>query len=168
MWLRRAFYHWLMPAALILPLWLVIGWGVFQAGGWAFLWLLFIAIPSVFLGQLVLTLLVRARGTVRAARAVSWWDLCGFTVWHGLIVAVGFYNPNWFWPALGLAVAAGLSMFWVSLYQLWREARPTSFVRVETTTAGISYVRPPDPQAPGDRREPSVIVVNEQSPTVDR
>lgn len=160
MWLRRAFYHWLLPAAFVLPLWLVIGWGVFQAGGWAFLWLLFIALPSVFIGQLVLTLLVRARGTVRAARAVSWWDVLGFGMWHGLIVAVGFYNPNWFWPVLGLAVAAGLTMFWVSLYQLWREARPTAMVRVETNTQGISYVRPPQPQAP-PREKPPVYVVSE-------
>ena len=67
MWLRRAFYGWLIPAAFILPLWLLVGWGVFNAGGWAFLWVLFLAIPGVFLWQLLLTLLVRARGTVQGA-----------------------------------------------------------------------------------------------------
>jgi hypothetical protein len=66
MWLRRAFFGWLIPAAFLLPLWLLIGWAVFNAGGWAFLWVLFLAIPGVFLWQLLLTLLVRARGTVRA------------------------------------------------------------------------------------------------------
>src|SRR5690349_9998248 len=49
MWLRRAFYGWLFPAAFLLPLWLLIGWAVFNAGGWAFLWVLFLAIPAVFI-----------------------------------------------------------------------------------------------------------------------
>ena len=38
MWLRRAFYQWLLPAALVLPLWLLIGWIAFSASGWALLW----------------------------------------------------------------------------------------------------------------------------------
>ena len=48
MWLRRAFFGWLIPAAFVLPLWLLIGWAVFNAGGWAFLWVLFLAIPGVW------------------------------------------------------------------------------------------------------------------------
>ena len=43
MWLRRAFFRWFLPAAFLLPLWLLVGWGVFQ-GGRAILWVLFIAI----------------------------------------------------------------------------------------------------------------------------
>ena len=105
MWVRRAFYGWLIPAAFLLPLWLLVGWGVFNAGGWAFLWVLFLAIPSVFIGQLVLTLLVRARGTVRAERAVSWWDVLGFTVWHCLTIALGFFNQAWWAPVMVLTVA---------------------------------------------------------------
>ncbi len=38
MWLRRAFFGWLIPAAFVLPLWLLVGWGVFDAGGWGLLW----------------------------------------------------------------------------------------------------------------------------------
>ena len=72
---RRLFYRWLWLAVLVLPLWLLVGWGVFQAGGWAFLWVLFIAIPSVFIGQLVLAGMVRARPSVAADRAVSWTDV---------------------------------------------------------------------------------------------
>ena len=30
MWLRQAFFRWLIPAAFLLPLWLLVGWGVFQ------------------------------------------------------------------------------------------------------------------------------------------
>ncbi len=115
MWVRRAFYAWLVPAAFLLPLWLLVGWGVFNAGGWAFLWVLFIAIPSVFIGQLVLTLLVRARGTVRAERAVSWWDVLGFTVWHGLTIALGFFNAAWWAPVMVLTIAVGIGLFWLEL-----------------------------------------------------
>ena len=75
MWLRRAYYGWMIPAAFVLPLWLFVGWIAFNAGAWALLWVLLMAIPSVLIGQLVLTLLVRARPTARSERAVSWWDV---------------------------------------------------------------------------------------------
>ena len=122
MWLRRAFFHWLIPAAFVLPVWLLVGWGVFQGGAGPFLWVLFIAVPSVFLGQLLLTLLVRARPTVRAQRAVSWWDVAGFGLWHVLTVAVGFFGP-WFAPLLVGAIVVAIALFWLSLWQLWSEAR---------------------------------------------
>ncbi|NYD55259.1 MFS transporter permease [Microbacterium pseudoresistens] len=122
MWLRRAFFGWLIPSAFVLPLWLLIGWGVFQAGGWAFLWVLFIAVPSVLLGQLLLTLLVRSRPTVRTARVVSWWDVLGFTVWHGLTIAVGFFLRDAFGWLLAGAIVAFLALFWLSLWQLWNES----------------------------------------------
>ncbi|WP_241245839.1 MFS transporter permease [Microbacterium sp. 4R-513] len=140
MWLRRGFYSWLFPAAFLLPLWLLVGWAVFNAGGWAFLWVLFLAIPAVFIGQLVLTLLVRARGTVRAERAVSWWDVLGFTVWHLLIISLGFFNQAWWAPVMVVTILAGVGLFWLTLWQLWREARPSSMVMY--TTEGVAYLSP--------------------------
>ncbi|WP_197061041.1 MFS transporter permease [Microbacterium mangrovi] len=122
MWLRRAFYGWLFPAAFILPLWLFIGWGVFSAGGWAFLWVVLIAIPSVFIGQLILTLMVRARPSARSARAVSWWDVLGFTVWHCLTISLAFFAASWWLPVMILTVCVGLGMFWLEIWQLMREA----------------------------------------------
>lgn len=121
--LRQAFFRWLFPAAVVLPLWLLIGWGIFNAGGWAFLWVLFIAIPSVFLGQLVLTLLVRARPSVRETRAVSWWDVGGFALWHVLTIAVGCYPQTWFPLLLAGAIVTAIGLFWLMLWQLWSEAR---------------------------------------------
>lgn len=118
MWFRRAFIKWLFPAAVLLPLWLLIGWGVFQAGGWVFLWVLFIAIPSVLIGQIIMTLLVRARPSVRSRGAVSWLDVVGFSVWHALVVAVGFYPETWFPLLLTGAIVAGLGLLWLSLRQL--------------------------------------------------
>ncbi len=121
MWLRRVFYRWMFPAAVLLPLWLLIGWGVFGAGGWAFLWVLFIAIPSVFFGQIVLALLVRSRPSVREARAVSWFDVAGFAVWHALVVIVGCFVESWFSAALGFAIIAAIGLFWLSIWQLRTE-----------------------------------------------
>jgi hypothetical protein len=158
MWLRRAFFGWLIPAAFVLPLWLLVGWGVYNAGGWAFLWVLFLAIPGVFLWQLLLTLLVRARGTVRAHRAVSWRDVLGFGVWHCLVIALGFFNAAWWAPVLVVAILAGIGLFWLELWQLWREAQPSRLLL--RTAQGMAYLPPMSPGASAEPQE--VIVVTEK------
>jgi hypothetical protein len=164
MWLRRAFFGWLIPAAFVLPLWLLIGWGVFNAGAWGFVWVLFIAIPSVFIGQLAFTLLVRARGTVRATRAVSWGDVLGFTIWHGLTVALGFFHPAFWALLLVAAIAAGIGLLWYLLWELVREARPATLLL--HTSGGTGYLPPPaaTANAPG---EPEVFVVTEHPSSRD-
>lgn len=135
-----------MPAAIVLPLWLLVGWGIFQAGGWAFLWVLFIAIPSVFVGQLLLTLMVRARPSVRETQAVSWWDVGGFTLWHGLTIAVGCYPQAWFGLLLTGAIATAIAMFWLQLRQLWSEAKGgDSGIRFVTPTATDPFADAPKP-----------------------
>ncbi|MGV9193249.1 MFS transporter permease [Microbacterium sp. MC2] len=159
MGLRRAFFRWLIPAAFVLPLWLLIGWIAFSASGWALLWVLLIAMPSVLVGQLVLTLLVRARGTVRATREVSWWDVAGFGVWHLLTIGVGFYAEAAFWPLLVGAIVVFVGLIWLSLWQLFREAKPTALLR---TRSGVSYLAPPPPAAP-DAAQPDVFVVTEET-----
>ncbi|MEZ3161273.1 MFS transporter permease [Microbacterium sp. BWT-B31] len=164
MLLRRAFFGWLIPSAFILPLWLFVGIFIFNASGWAFLWLL-IAVPSVLVGQLVLTLLVRARGTVRAQRAVSWWDVAGFSVWHLLTISLGFYNPAWWTAAFVGAVVVAIAMFWMELWQLWSEARPSGLVM--RTFEGVGYIPPPSASGPGADRAAAaheVIVVREKPP----
>ncbi|MBO3663988.1 MFS transporter permease [Microbacterium stercoris] len=129
--LRRIFSRWLWPAAFVLPLWLLIGWGVFNAGGWAFLWVLFIALPSVFVVQAVLTLLNRARPSVRRTGSVSWLDVAAFTTWHVLTILVGLFSEAWFGLTLVLAIVAAVGVFWVQLWQLWRES--TAVLRTPQT-----------------------------------
>jgi hypothetical protein len=173
MWLRRAFFHWLIPAAFLLPAWLLVGWGVFQGGAGPFLWVLFIAAPSVFLGQLTLTLLVRARPTVRAQRAVSWWDAAGFASWHGLTIAVGFFGA-WFPLLLIGAIVVAVALFWLSLWQLWSEARSGTgrmVLRYSTASGGVASdgfsadgVRAERESA---NRDGDVIVLSEVSPPKD-
>ncbi len=136
--LRRGFFFWLLPSAVILPLWLIIGWIVSDAGGWALAWVLVVAIPSVLIGQLVLTLLIRSRGTVRHTRAVSWWDVGGVGLWHVLTIAVGFFSEAWFWPLLIAATVVFLAVFWLSLRQLFQETRPSVILRRYTAPARTS------------------------------
>ena len=163
MWVRRAFFGWLLPAAFVLPLWLLVGWGVFDAGGWAFVWVLFIAIPGVFVWQLLLTLLVRARGTVRAERAVSWWDVLGCGVWHALLVSLGFFVSVWWAPALVVTILAGIGVFWLSLWQLWREARPSRILL--RTAEGVGYI-PPAPSRPAPSAHDVIVITEKQAPGV--
>lgn len=158
MWVRRAFFGWLIPAAFLLPLWMLVGWIVFGASGWALLWVLLIAIPGIFVWQLVVTLLVRARGTVRADRAVSWFDVAGFTVWHALLVSLGFFDPAWWAGALVVAIVVGLALFWLALWQLWSEATPS---RVLLRTAeGMAYIAPTTPTP--ERDEPEIVILAEK------
>lgn len=148
----------MFPAAVVLPLWLLVGWGVFNAGGWAFLWVLFIAIPSVFVGQIVLTLLQRARPSARETRAASWWDVLGFGVWHVLTIAVGCYPQTWFPLLLTGAIVVALALLWLMLWQLWGEARTAGAgIRITTTTAQDASPEPPRRPADGD-----VFVIQEK------
>jgi hypothetical protein len=135
--LRRIFSRWLWPAAFVLPAWLLIGWGISGAGGWAFLWVLFVALPSVFLAQAGFTLLNRARPSVRRTGAVSWLDVAGFGVWHVLTVVVGLFAPAWFGLSLVLAIVAALGVLWLQVWQLWREA---SLARTAAGSAAASRV----------------------------
>jgi len=162
MWLRRAFFGWLIPAAFVLPLWLLVGWVIAGAGGWAFLWVLFLAIPGVFLWQLLLTLLVRARGTVRAQRAVSWWDVLGFGVWHLLVISLGFFAEAWWAPVMVVTVLVGVSLFWLVLWQLWDEARPSRFVL--RSTDGVAFIPPPAASDRAASPQEVIIVTERQTP----
>ncbi|MDF2994052.1 MAG: permease of the major facilitator superfamily [Microbacterium sp.] len=159
--LRRVFLHWLFPAAFVLPLWLFVGWIVFAGGsGWALLWLL-IAAPTVFVSQLILTVLVRTRVSVRTASAVSWRDVVSLGLWHVVIVALGFYDSRAFFALLALSVVGALVLFWSSLAQLWNEARGS--VTVLHAQDGTAYI-PPAAERPRPRVGGDVIVVPESHP----
>lgn len=158
MWLRRAFFQWLIPAAFVLPLWLFVGWIIFGASPWALLWV-FVSVPVVFIGQLVLALLVRARGTVRTERAVSWTDVALFGSWHALLMALGVFSNPWWWLVLGITVAVGIALLWTQLWELWREAKPTAALR--HTAEGVAYIPAPRSDA-AQGGVPEVIVVTER------
>jgi len=162
MWVRQAFFRWLIPAAFVLPLWLFIGRIVFGANPWALLWVILSA-PVVLVGQLILTLLVRARGTVRADRAVSWADAGILGAWHILIIALGVFDSRWWWPLLAVTVVVGVAALWSSLRQLWREARPG--VSVLRTPAGVGYIPPAESRQSAADADVIVIAEGRTPPT---
>lgn len=123
MWLRRGFLRWMLPAAAALPLWLFVGWAVFSAGAWSFLGVFFVLAPSVLIGQLVLTLLVRLRPSVRVEGALSWRDVAGMSAWQAAVVASGCFAPHAFGVLLLVTVLVFVAAFWSSAAQLVREWR---------------------------------------------
>lgn len=156
--LRRLFLPWLFPAALVLPLWLFVGWIVFSGGsGWALLWLL-VAAPAVFVSEILIALIVRGRGTVRTERAVSWRDLIGIGLWHLSIVALGFYDSRTFFPLLVLGVVGAFVLIGSSLAQLWSEARGA--VTLLHAADGTGYI-PPTREQPRPRVDGDVVVISE-------
>ncbi|MFT4051755.1 MAG: MFS transporter permease [Microbacterium sp.] len=158
--LRRGFYLWLIPAAFVLPLWLYVGWIISGASALSLVWVL-VSTPIVFVGQLVLTLLVRARGTARAERAVSWTDVGLIGGWNALIVMLGFFSNPWWWSLFAVTVAVGVGALWGVFAQLWREAKPVGGLR--HTPAGMGYVPAEAPRQTA-RADAEVFIVQEKTP----
>ncbi|MFB2597206.1 hypothetical protein ACEXQE_05375 [Herbiconiux sp. P17] len=129
--IRRAFFYWQFPAAVILPAWILVGWGVFAATGWQIIGLI-VGVMMLTVAMLATAGLIFARKDVRAERAVSWLDVGLLTVLQGLIVAVGFFTPAT--ALLGtLSVVAVIALFWSGIIQLVVETRR----RVRATLAAF-------------------------------
>lgn len=121
MFIRRAFFYGQFPAAVILPAWILVGWGLFAATGWQIIGLI-VGVMMLTVGMLATAGLIFARKDVRAERAVSWLDVGLLTVLHGLIIAVGFFTPVT--ALLGtLSVVAVIALIWSGIIQLVVETR---------------------------------------------
>jgi hypothetical protein len=119
--IRRAFFYWQFPAAVILPAWILVGWGIFSATGWQIIGLI-IGVMMLTVAMLATAGLIFARKDVRAERAVSWLDVGLLAVLHGLVIAVGFFTPVT--ALLGtLSAVAVLGLFWSGIIQLVMETR---------------------------------------------
>ncbi|MDQ1584600.1 MAG: hypothetical protein QOF36_2654 [Microbacteriaceae bacterium] len=155
--LRRAFYWWQFPAAIVLPLWLLVGWGFFGSGGWSFLGLL-VAAPLLLLAMLAIGGIIYARKDVRESKAVSWTDVGLLAAWQASIIAFGFYGPG----AGGIAVVGvliGLAVFWLTLRELLAETRR----RVKSTLDAYQQAaQPREVRHPGGGADDRVIVVEER------
>jgi len=159
--IRKAFYWWLFPAAVVLPVWLLIGWAAFHQGsGWSFLGLLVLC-PILFVAMLIVSGIVMARRSVRERRAVSWWDVALFAAWHLSIIGFGFFQSGltgWFAVA---GILLFVATFWVSIWELLTETR----ARVQQTFA--AYERAAQPQATASSERATVddgeyIVIEER------
>ncbi|WP_022886468.1 hypothetical protein [Glaciibacter superstes] len=119
--IRRAFFYWQFAAVVVLPVWLVVGWPIFGAGGWAVLGV-FLGAVVLGLAMLIVALLFTARKQVRAERAVSWADAGVLALWHALIIAVGFYASASPWLSI-LVIVVGAAAFWFAIWELIDAAR---------------------------------------------
>lgn len=160
--LRAGFYRWLIPGAFVLPLWLFIGWIVFGSNPLSLLWVL-VSAPIVLVAQLILTLLVRARGTARAERAVSWTDLALIGGWNVLVVALGVFSNPWWWALFAVTVVVGIGALWSVFVQLWRETRPAGIVL--RTPEGMGYVPAPAPRSRGPQDAEVIVIHEKDSPS---
>lgn len=112
---RRAFGFWLYPAAIVLPLWILLGYGLFGgSSGWAVLGLV-IALPILAVCLAVVTSIVAFRVTVRPTRTPAWGDVAALGSWHASLIAFGFFPPG-AWVIGVLSVVLGLVAFWHSTW----------------------------------------------------
>ncbi|WP_134517919.1 MFS transporter [Cryobacterium frigoriphilum] len=179
--IRRIFYSWQFAAVAVLPLWLLIGSAIFGTGGWAVLGVFFGAV-ALGLSLLVVALLVYARKEVRSSRTVSWPDVGVLTLWHGLIIGIGFAESASGWLSV-LVVFVGIGAFWFALWELYdaarkrmramidlveQQARPPAGPPRQTplsfpNTAGHPSSTTPAPPGPRPgRTDPEVIVIQEK------
>ena len=138
MLLRRAVFVAMFPAAVILPLWILVSRGIVADGiGWAFIVYLF-ACPILFVLLAAITGIVTARKSVREARAVSWWDAVVLGVlWVGLVASGIFALPL---VAVAVVVLV-VGMFWLAVWELITETRTrvNSFMTsLEATAQGTT------------------------------
>jgi hypothetical protein len=158
--IRKAFYWWLFPSAVVLPAWLLVGWAAFSQGsGWSFLGLLVLC-PILFVAMLVVGGIVMARRSVREQCAVSWWDVALFAAWHLSIIGFGFFVPGatgWF-AVLGILLF--VAVFWVSVWELLRETRE----RVQRTFEAYQRAAQPRsvPDAPRETIDDGEYIVIEE------
>ena len=163
MLIRRAFFYWQFPAAVILPAWILVGWGVFAATGWQILGLI-VGVMMLTVGMLATAGLIFARKDVRAEKAVSWLDVVLLVLLQGLVISVGFFTPAT--AILGtLTVVALIALFWSSVVQLVVETRK----RVRSAIAGFEEqaTRIQNPRRPA-RIDGEYIVIETDARTPPR
>jgi hypothetical protein len=119
--LRRALYRWQFAAVVVLPAWLLVGWAAFGSGGWELL-LVMLAAGALGVALLVALGLVRARRSVRTARAVSSTDAVVLGVLTLAVVGTGTYSVVSTWCAVVAALAA-VALIALAVRQLLAETR---------------------------------------------
>ncbi|WP_147440897.1 hypothetical protein [Mycetocola zhadangensis] len=157
---RRTFRTWMFIASVALPIWPLIGWGIFGGGGWEFLGLV-IAMPILFVVLLAVSALIYVRPTVRREKAVAWWDVAILTLWHAFIVGFGLFGPNTSTFAV-LGVLIGIVAFWYVVWAFFTDAAR----RARETLAEFEQMATPPTQRrvpPAGSTGDNVIIVQENS-----
>jgi hypothetical protein len=117
---RRAVYVAMFPAAIILPLWVVIARGI-VADLLAWELLAYFVIGGILFAMMAATAaVIAARKSARAARAVSWGDALVITA---TVVAL-FASGLWALPVLAVVdVLLVIGAFWLAVWELVSETR---------------------------------------------
>lgn len=150
MWLRRKLYTAQFGAAVLLPLWLLIGRAIFGRGLDGDLLALVVLAPLVALGLGGLSAVTMARASVRRKRALEWTDVAVLgVVWIAFAVAGALPAVT---EVLILAIALLFGAFWLQVWRLVRETR----TRVRTALAGFERLRA---GGSGSAHKPEVIVI---------
>jgi hypothetical protein len=139
MLLRRAFFYWQTAAALVLPVWLLIGWGIWGTSTGS-LFGVAVTAPILVLALLIVVGLTLARRSVRESRAVSWLDVGVLAFWHAMLIGLGFFGDSAGWFAV-FGVIGGIVAFWSAVWQLVTETRR----RVRAVFDGIQRAAAPQP-----------------------
>lgn len=157
MFVRRAFFYWQTAAAVVLPVWLLVGWALWGESYGGLLGIA-LAAPVLVVAVLIVVGLTVARRSVREKKAVSWLDVGILTFWHAMLIGLGFFGPATEWFVV-LGVIGAVGAFWSSIWQLVRETRArfrAAFDDIQRT-AGAPGIR----QTPIDAGELIVLPVRD-------
>jgi hypothetical protein len=150
MWLRRTLYTVQFGAAIVLPLWLLVGRALFGGDVDGDLLALVVLAPLVALGLAALSGVTAARASVRRLRTLGWADVAVLAVvWAAFVVAGALPALS---PLLVLAIALLFGAFWLQTWRLIAETR----ARVRSAFATLDRLRVPPATPP---RRPEVIVI---------
>jgi hypothetical protein len=146
MWFRRAILLAAFPAAVILPLWVIVTQGIIAAPDAGQYLALVVVCPILFAVMIATAGLLRARKSVRDGRAFGWRDALLLAAgWVGLLV-VGIVPL----PALVVVdVVLVIGLFWLALWELVDESRKRLRVFVDgisTPPVQSSYIPPANGQ----------------------
>jgi hypothetical protein len=171
MLIRRGFLWWLIAAAVVLPIWLGVGWIAFGQGGWGTLGLV-VTIPIAFITLGAIALLVRIRPTVRAQRAASWMDVGIVGALHAAVIGLGFYGDTGAFFGV-MAILLAMAAFWSSVWQLVSDgakrmqATMVEFERLAAQQTG-ERTGPDAASRPFIRRDEEIIVIEERTQRTER
>ena len=156
MLLRRSLYYAQFAMAIIMPTWVLISRGILADGVGAPLIVYLVVCPVLSLAMVIMATLIAARGTVRAAKAVSWRD-AGLQV--GIWLTLFLYGLLAFPLLAVLAVLLIIGGFWLVLVEFLREAKTWVSKLFEAAPAAR-----PRSNIDGPTSGPNVIVIPPQPP----
>jgi hypothetical protein len=142
--LGRAFFVWQFAAAVVLPLWVLVGYAIWGHGLGGLFGVALLA-PLLVVVELALAVLFSARASVRRPRSLDGGPMAVLTVFHLAVIGLGFFGPAASWFGV-LAIAAALGAGWLGGALLVREVRE----RMRATLAAVGY--PGTRQAPVDAK----------------